>query len=295
MPHCSAPHQVAFQIWLATSLLADALAIACQTLLARAAAANDLPLARALATSAIWLSLMLGCGLAAGLYTASTRAAALFSADAGVVALVTALMPIVAGSQLLNSLAFTLDGVLYGAGGFRYAAAQMVVCAGPSLAVMFAGQPSKPAAGALLQLSAQLGGLEAPLSAAVNVSMLGDSREGLTAAASSGSLMGVAGGAWGAAARGFVQRASLQGPSSSAFYAGGSDAATATAGGSVGWGGGGGLYAVSLQQPAEASLPALLWVWAGLCCLMALRAATILLPLACRCARRLAWEHARSL
>jgi Na+-driven multidrug efflux pump len=38
--------QVAFQIWMATSLLADSLAVACQTILARSTAAGELKYAR---------------------------------------------------------------------------------------------------------------------------------------------------------------------------------------------------------------------------------------------------------
>lgn len=40
------PLQVAFQIWMATSLLADSLAVACQAILARSTAAGELQHAR---------------------------------------------------------------------------------------------------------------------------------------------------------------------------------------------------------------------------------------------------------
>jgi Na+-driven multidrug efflux pump len=45
-PEAAAAHQVCFQLWLASSLLADSLAVACQTLLARSAAAKDADTAR---------------------------------------------------------------------------------------------------------------------------------------------------------------------------------------------------------------------------------------------------------
>ena len=48
-------------------------------------------------------------------------------------------MPLVAATQPLNALAFVLDGVLYGVGGFKYASAVMAICAAPALGVMFLG------------------------------------------------------------------------------------------------------------------------------------------------------------
>lgn len=44
----------------------------------------------------------------------------MFSKDAAVLQLVAALLPAVIISQPINALAFVCDGVLFGAGGFRY-------------------------------------------------------------------------------------------------------------------------------------------------------------------------------
>jgi Na+-driven multidrug efflux pump len=44
----------------------------------------------------------------------------MFSKDAAVLQLVAALLPAVIISQPINALAFVWDGVLFGAGGFRY-------------------------------------------------------------------------------------------------------------------------------------------------------------------------------
>jgi hypothetical protein len=75
--------------------------------------------------------------------------------------LATRLMPLVAITQPLNALAFVLDGILYGVGGFRYASAVMVVCAAPALGLMVTGlvlhQLHPPALVTPLGLHTQLG------------------------------------------------------------------------------------------------------------------------------------------
>jgi hypothetical protein len=85
------------------------------------------------------LSLTLGSLLGVLLAAGSSRIPALFTADPQVLSLATHLMPLVAITQPLNALAFVLDGILYGVGGFRYASAIMVVCAAPALGLMVTG------------------------------------------------------------------------------------------------------------------------------------------------------------
>lgn len=132
-PSHAAAHQIAFQLWLASSLLADSLAVAAQSLIARnnalgseaAQQATDLVIQRVTT-----LSVALGCTLAAGLSFASfiMPLPSLFSSDEGVVRSLNVLLPVLVFTQPLNALAFTMDGILYGfKNGFSYAAKAMAM------------------------------------------------------------------------------------------------------------------------------------------------------------------------
>jgi hypothetical protein len=90
--------------------------------------------------TAITLALSLGVLLSLILGGTMHLLPLLFTQDPAVRQLAQQLMPIVAFTQPLNALAFVMDGVLYGAGGFKYASGVMLLCATPSLALMFAGQ-----------------------------------------------------------------------------------------------------------------------------------------------------------
>jgi hypothetical protein len=68
------------------------------------------------------LGLGLGLALAAVLGLSSGALPALFTRDPAVTAAISRVFPWVVLSQPLNALAFTWDGILYGAGGFQYAA-----------------------------------------------------------------------------------------------------------------------------------------------------------------------------
>lgn len=140
----AAAHQVAFQLWLASSLLADSLAVAAQSLVARCLASGGdagRADARAVARRVTSLSLGLGLALSAGLAAGATALPLprLFSSDPGVAAALTVLLPAVVATQPLNALAFALDGVLYGVGGFGHAARAMAVAAAPAAGVMLVG------------------------------------------------------------------------------------------------------------------------------------------------------------
>jgi putative MATE family efflux protein len=121
----AAAHQIAFQLWLGSSLLADSLAVAAQSLLARSLAAGDAAQGRRIAGRTLSLGLRLGMGLAAVLATASGLLPALFTSDTEVLRVVSLVFPLVAATQVVNSLAFVLDGVLFGASGYDYAAKAM--------------------------------------------------------------------------------------------------------------------------------------------------------------------------
>ncbi|KAK9794036.1 hypothetical protein WJX73_008223 [Symbiochloris irregularis] len=121
----AASHQICLQMWLASSLLADALAVAAQTLVARLLASGRADSARAVSRRVIRLGLLLGGILAAGMALGTRPLISTFTQDSSVRAASLTIFPLVALTQPLNALAFVWDGVLYGAGGFSYAAKAM--------------------------------------------------------------------------------------------------------------------------------------------------------------------------
>lgn len=138
-PIPAATHQVCFQIWLACSMMADSLAVAAQTLLARSIAAGELKYGRRVVRCTLYLAAALGVALTGLLGAAERYLPELFTTNREVISMIHRLMPLVVGTQLLNTFAFIWDGILYGAGGFRYASAIMPLCAAPAVGAMFAG------------------------------------------------------------------------------------------------------------------------------------------------------------
>lgn len=136
----AAAHQIAFQIWLASSLLADSLAVAAQSLIARYIG-SDIGSERVVARTSLHLSVILGICLTCFLSVSSLFSPLrLFTSDPMVLDALRGIFPVIIASQTLNSLAFVLDGILYGVpGGFVYAAKAMFVSAGPSIMVMLGG------------------------------------------------------------------------------------------------------------------------------------------------------------
>ncbi|KAL4458004.1 hypothetical protein ABPG75_012869 [Micractinium tetrahymenae] len=149
-PAHAAAHQIAFQVWLASSLLADSLAVAAQTLLARSLAAGRSESGHAIVQHTMRMALGLGLLLAVGLALGRGGIAAAFSRDPAVLGALGLVMPAVILTQPLNSLAFLMDGVLYGAGGFQYAAVAMVAACLPAAAVMLAATKLAGASGVAL-------------------------------------------------------------------------------------------------------------------------------------------------
>ncbi|XP_059311566.1 protein DETOXIFICATION 43-like [Lycium ferocissimum] len=122
-----AAFQVCLQIWLTSSLLADGLAVAGQAILASSFAEKDYQKAKAAGVRVLQMGFVLGFGLALvvaiGLYFGS----GVFSKDKNVIRLITIAVPFVAGTQPINSVAFVLDGVNFGANDFAYSAYSMVL------------------------------------------------------------------------------------------------------------------------------------------------------------------------
>ncbi|XP_061959315.1 protein DETOXIFICATION 42 isoform X2 [Populus nigra] len=132
-----AAFQVCLQVWLATSLLADGLAVAGQAILASAFAKKDYEKAIATATRVLQLGLLLGLMLAAVLGLGLRFGARLFTSDADVLHMISIGIPFVAGTQPINALAFVFDGVNFGASDFAYSAYSMVMVAIVSILCLF--------------------------------------------------------------------------------------------------------------------------------------------------------------
>ncbi|KAK3035201.1 hypothetical protein RJ639_034589, partial [Escallonia herrerae] len=121
-----AAFQVCLQVWLATSLLADGLAVAGQAMLASAFAKKDYDRASATASRVLQLGLVLGLLLAIVLGVGLQFGARLFTKDINVLHLISVGIPFVAATQPINALAFVFDGVNFGASDFAYSAKSMV-------------------------------------------------------------------------------------------------------------------------------------------------------------------------
>lgn len=86
-------------------MLADSLAVAAQTLLARSLAAGQQAAARVVIGTTMRMSLALGCVLTAALALGADRVVALFSSDPAVLAVLAVLMPGVVRRTAVGCLA----------------------------------------------------------------------------------------------------------------------------------------------------------------------------------------------
>ncbi|XP_051142091.1 protein DETOXIFICATION 42 isoform X2 [Andrographis paniculata] len=120
-----AAFQVCLQVWLATSLLADGLAVAGQAILASAFAREDHACATATVSRVLQLGLALGMLLAVVLGFGLHFGARIFTKDADVLKLIAVGIPFVTATQPINALAFVFDGVNFGASDFAYSAYSM--------------------------------------------------------------------------------------------------------------------------------------------------------------------------
>ncbi|CAH9108166.1 unnamed protein product [Cuscuta epithymum] len=148
-----AAFQVCLQVWMTSSLLADGLAVAGQAILASAFAEKDYSKAKAAAARVVQMGFVMGHALALvvglGLYFGS----GVFSKDKNVIRLITIAVPFVAGTQPLNSVAFVLDGVNFGASDFLYSAYSMVLVAALTISSEFLLSKSNGYIGIWISLS----------------------------------------------------------------------------------------------------------------------------------------------
>ncbi|CAL9750853.1 unnamed protein product [Musa acuminata subsp. burmannicoides] len=131
-----AAFQICLQIWLATSLLADGLAVAGQAILASAFARRDHARATSAASRVLQWGMVLGLVLCIILGTSLQFVSRLFTKDNEVLQLIHIGIPFVALTQPINSLAFVFDGINYGASDFAYSAYSMVLVALVSIACL---------------------------------------------------------------------------------------------------------------------------------------------------------------
>lgn len=132
-----AAFQVCLQIWLATSLLADGLAVAAQTILASAFVKKDYDRATTIASRVLQLSVVLGLVLTVNLLVGLPFSSRLFTKDLKVLQLIGVGIPFIAVTQPINALAFVFDGINFGASDFAYSAYSMVSVAVVSILCLF--------------------------------------------------------------------------------------------------------------------------------------------------------------
>ncbi|KAJ3690863.1 hypothetical protein LUZ61_020027 [Rhynchospora tenuis] len=173
-PVAMAGHQICLQLWLAVSLLSDALAVSAQALIASAFAKLEYKKVKEVAYDALKIGVFAGIALAVGLGASFGRLAELFTKDPEVLQVVIVQVAraldsllrgqgfnpcmlaiglanqcknlaicrrvrFVSASQPINALAFIFDGLHYGVSDFSYAAiAMMVVGAISSLFLLYA-------------------------------------------------------------------------------------------------------------------------------------------------------------
>ncbi|KAJ9180518.1 hypothetical protein P3X46_008749 [Hevea brasiliensis] len=126
-PTPMAGHQICMQVWLAVSLLNDALALAGQALLAGGYSQGNYEQARQVTYRVLEIGLITGIGLGTILSLGFGAFSSLFSTDSEVLEIAWSGILFVAGSQPMNALAFVLDGLYYGVSDFRYAAYSMIL------------------------------------------------------------------------------------------------------------------------------------------------------------------------
>lgn len=115
-----AAHQIVRELWFLLTLALDGLAIAGQTLVGTALGAGQPARARADARRLAWLGLGAGGLLGCGLLALAAPLPAIFSDDPAVLSAARGVWLVVAVLQIPGGVVFVLDGVLMGAGDYRF-------------------------------------------------------------------------------------------------------------------------------------------------------------------------------
>ncbi|KAK7407525.1 hypothetical protein VNO78_09478 [Psophocarpus tetragonolobus] len=133
-----AAFQTCLQVWLATSLLSDGLAVSVQAILACSFTEKHYGKVTAAATRTLHMAFVLGLGLSIFVEIGLYFGAGIFSNNVQVIHIIRIGTPFVAATQPINSLAFVLDGVNYGASDFAFSAFSMVMVSLATTASLFA-------------------------------------------------------------------------------------------------------------------------------------------------------------
>ncbi|KAL8120155.1 protein DETOXIFICATION 44, chloroplastic isoform X2 [Apium graveolens] len=136
-----AGYQICLEVWLALSLLNDALAIAGQALLASSYSEGNYEQARQVIYRVLKLGITAGVSFTVFLLLGFGAISILFTNDSEVLEIARSGTLFVAGSQIMNALAFVLDGLYYGVSDFEYAAYSMVLIGLISTIFIFAAAP----------------------------------------------------------------------------------------------------------------------------------------------------------
>ncbi|KAI5663203.1 hypothetical protein M9H77_22526 [Catharanthus roseus] len=142
-----AGHEICFQVWLAVSLLTDALALAGQALLASGYSQGNYGQARQVVYKVLQIGSITGLALTVMLFLGFGALSSLFSVDSQVLEIARSGTLFVAGSQPMNAFAFVMDGLYYGVSDFEYAAYSMVVIGLVSVVFLLVATPSWGLAG----------------------------------------------------------------------------------------------------------------------------------------------------
>ncbi|KZV37885.1 MATE efflux family protein 3, chloroplastic [Dorcoceras hygrometricum] len=135
-PIAMAAHQICLQVWLAVSLLTDALATSAQALIASYVSRNDYRTVRDITQFVLKIGFGVGVFLALVLGVSFSSLAELFTKDTQVLGIVRTVALFVSASQPINALAFIFDGLHYGVSDFPYAAHSMMVIGAVSSAYL---------------------------------------------------------------------------------------------------------------------------------------------------------------
>ncbi|KAB2602583.1 MATE efflux family protein 3 [Pyrus ussuriensis x Pyrus communis] len=126
-PVAMAAHQICIQVWLAVSLLTDAMSASGQALIASYISKGEYKIVKEVADSVLKIGLFTGISLSVILGVSFGSLATLFTNDPEVLAIVRSGILFVSASQPLNALAYVFDGLHYGVSDFAYAARSMMV------------------------------------------------------------------------------------------------------------------------------------------------------------------------
>ncbi|KAJ4966575.1 hypothetical protein NE237_018424 [Protea cynaroides] len=135
-PLAMAAHQICLQVWLAVSLLTDALAASGQALIASSFSKGDYSRVKEITHFILKLGVFTGISLGLILGASFGSLATLFTKDMEVLGIVRSGILFVSASQPFNALAFIFDGLHYGVSDFSYAAQSMIVVGAISSAVL---------------------------------------------------------------------------------------------------------------------------------------------------------------